>query len=108
MRYKRIIFIILLIVISTGLIYSYANKDVYKYVTKDFMSKWYYDTSSVEKWIDEETGAEIIDVFVRREMTDDTNPCFRDKILWHIDYENARYKTTDAEATAKDGTVLET
>ena len=108
MKNKFIIIIIIVLIISAGLIYSLVNMDNYNYITKDNFGKWYYDKTSIENRIDQETGAEIIDIWLKRDINDPSNTSAQEKVLWHIDYENKRYKLSDNVTTDKAGGILET
>ena len=108
MKNKFIIMIIIVLVISVGLVNLFVTMDGFKYITKDDFGKWYYDKASIETRIDEETGAEIIDVWLKRDLNDDSIACAQDEVLWHIDYVNGRYKASDTVAIDKDGGIIET
>lgn len=80
----------------------------FRYVGEDEIGKWYFDRTSLETRIDAETGTEIIDVWMRRDIKDPRNACGTDNLLWHVDYANSRYKISDAVAVNRDGQIAET
>lgn len=104
------IFILLLVFgfLSASAFYLMDISSQFRYVGEDRIGKWYFDRTSLKTRIDEETDLEIIDVWMRREVSDMKNTCGTDDLLWHIDYINFRYKISDAVATNRDGTIAET
>ena len=103
--------LVLLLVFGFLTASAFYLKDIssqFRYVGEDEIGKWYFDRTSLRTRIDEETGLKIIDVWMRREVSDLKNTCGTDDLLWHIDPVNFRYKISDAVAKNKDGTIAET
>ena len=102
--------VIAYIIITIGVLvyFGFTISRQFRYVGEDRIGKWYFDRTSLKTRIDEETDLEIIDVWMRREVSDMKNTCGTDDLLWHIDYTNFRYKISDAVATNRDGTIAET
>ena len=106
---KRVILIVSAVLsIAFVAITGFRLGGQFRYVGEDEIGKWYFDRTSIETRIDEETGVEIIDVWMRRDVKDTRNTCGTDNLLWHIDYTNYRYKISDAVAVNRDGTIAET
>lgn len=105
---KIFIILIVVLIVFVGFINLSPNINGYKYITEDAFGKWYYNKSSVETRIDEETGAKIIDVWLKRDLNEDSIACGSDEVLWHLDIENQRYKASDTVAYDKSGQIIET
>lgn len=97
-----------MLALVSGSVFIYQQSRQFKYVGEDDLGKWYFDKTSIETRIDDETGIEIIDVWMRRELDILEVAVGTDDLLWHIDPVNFRYKVSDAVATNKDGTIAET
>lgn len=108
MKSKILLVLVILILGGAILIYIYQNQGGYTYITEDGFSKIYYDKSSIERWINEESGDEIIDVWIIKEYINPLGSVYSDKTLWHIDALNNRYKTSDTFAYDINKNPLET
>jgi len=105
---KVFVFLLIFGFLSASASYLKNITSQFKYVGEDDIGKWYFDKTSIETRIDDETGIEIIDVWMRRELDILDVAVGTDDLLWHIDPVNSRYKISDAVATNKDGTIAET
>lgn len=95
-------------ILFAGILWIKDSTSQFRYVGEDEIGKWYFDRSSIETRIDEETGVEIIDVWMKREIRDTKITCGVDNLLWHVDFVNSRYKVSDAVAVNRDGSIAET
>lgn len=106
---KKLLIVFLVVgILSVSGFYLRSITSQFRYVGEDEIGKWYFDRSSIETRIDEETGVEIIDVWMRREIRDTKITCGVDNLLWHVDFVNSRYKVSDAVAVNRDGSIAET
>lgn len=105
---KAILILSIIFSIAAAAIIGFRLSEQFRYVGEDEIGKWYFDRTSLKTRIDEETGTEIIDVWMRRDIKDPRNACGTDNLLWHVDYANSRYKISDAVAVNRDGQIAET
>lgn len=110
---NTIIALMLLSLVAAGIIWSTRDKadpaqDNYVYIVDDFLGSWSFDRNSIEERHDPEEDLQVIDVWLKRDISEEATVCARDELLWHIDPDGSRYKVSDAYAYDGEETLIET
>lgn len=73
----------------------------------DGFRQYAFDAASIHQWTDRE-GNEILDVRVIIEIPENVGIAYKEIQLWHIDYENRRYRISDSYSYDREGNLCET
>ena len=86
-------FIGLILLLAIGIIMipdftENLSNESYVYVASDSLGEWYFNYSSIEDRMDEEEGISVVDLWVKINISLESNICGRDELLWHVDILN--------------------